>query len=73
MKCYKCGREMVKGMIIAWGPNLVGARVNFRREENLKKLSDPSQLNLKTTAEAWYCEDCGLVIGEFEEKQSIFD
>ncbi|MDO5028932.1 MAG: PF20097 family protein [Bacillota bacterium] len=73
MKCYKCGEEMEKGQLIASGTNIAGAQLVFRKEENIKKLFDTSQKQLKTTGPAWYCPDCKYVIAELEEKQSFFD
>lgn len=64
---------MTKGKVIATGFSLAGAQVVFRKEEKVKKLIDPNQIQLATIAEAYYCPNCQTVIAKYKKKNSIFD
>ena len=71
MKCPECSNEMKKGVIKAMSAGSFSNSVSmlewYSEEENKKKLFKKS-ISLKTTGEAFYCDECMKVFACFEEK-----
>lgn len=78
MQCPNCSKNMQKGVVQLYDPNILNMSSIFWCPENeVDKLIKKNKVNLKMSANAnkavgYYCQSCQKVICTFKEKKGFF-